>query len=371
MKTTSHFRRAQLTTLAGLVGLLAACGSGPESTTETGGGDGTDRRPPGDGLARCQSPEGFSVGYPGGWEVNEAAEGVPRCSRFDPERFELALGTDERVAAIAASVEQVPYGDVSIPRGAEAGNREEATIDGRPAKRLSYEVGGSSLYPPGTPVTVYAVDLSEGDAAEPRTLILDTVGLDGFAYERNVGVLDRMARSTEVRADPGPQPGAGSDANGIEPIGPPREGPVEAGEFPAGGRTVPLEDVRAAGHGSFDRVVWEFAGGERPSYRVAYADPPVREAGSGDAVDLRGDAFLEVRLSPASGVDLSGSEPRRSYSGPARIAPDGASLVTEVVRTGDFEAQLAWVVGVDRRRAFAVAMLEEPTRLVVDILERG
>ncbi len=44
-------------------------------------------------------------------------------------------------------------------------------------------------------------------------------------------------------------------------------------------------------------------------------------------------------------------------------------MTTEVVRVGDFEANLAWVVGVERPAPFAVAVFHDPLRLMVDILD--
>jgi hypothetical protein len=43
------------------------------------------------------------------------------------------------------------------------------------------------------------------------------------------------------------------------------------------------------------------------------------------------------------------------------------TVVREIVETGDFEATLSWVVGVERLAPFAVFELSDPTRVVVDI----
>jgi hypothetical protein len=42
-------------------------------------------------------------------------------------------------------------------------------------------------------------------------------------------------------------------------------------------------------------------------------------------------------------------------------------LITEVVLNGDFEATLSWVIGLQRRLAFGVLALAEPSRVVVDV----
>jgi len=152
----------------------------------------------------------------------------------------------------------------------------------------------------------------------------------------------------------------------LAPLGQPTTGAVESDGFPGGGEPTQLTDVRAAGHESFDRVVLEFAG-PAPEYRVAYVEPPVREQGSGRAVDVEGEAFLQITASPASGVSLGEDEIRETYDGPDRLDPPYADVITEVVSTGDYEATLTWVIGLEHRVPFGVVVLEDPTRLVVDV----
>ena len=152
-------------------------------------------------------------------------------------------------------------------------------------------------------------------------------------------------------------------------------GPAVAGDFsltpvsvpaPATGATALLSEVRAAGQVGFDRVVFEFAAG-LPGYKVGYVERPVRQDGSGDEVQVGGQAVLEVRMSPASGAEVSAAGVRTTYTGPDRLRPRGGSVVTEVVRVGDFEAQLTWVVGASARSPFKVTTLGSPARLVVDV----
>ncbi len=129
--------------------------------------------------------------------------------------------------------------------------------------------------------------------------------------------------------------------------------------------TALLERVAVAGHDGYDRVVFQFRNG-LPGYRVEYVEPPLREDGSGNVVNLDGDAFVVVRMEPASGFDLSVPEGELIYTGPRRIAGNGTSVVREIVRTGDFEAVLTWAVGLAERVPFRVLTLENPARIVVD-----
>jgi hypothetical protein len=129
--------------------------------------------------------------------------------------------------------------------------------------------------------------------------------------------------------------------------------------------TALLERVAVAGHDGYDRVVFQFRNG-LPGYQVRYVEPPLREDGSGNVVELPGVAFVVIRMEPASGFDLSVPEGELSYTGPRRIPGVDTSVVREVVRTGDFEAVLTWAVGLDARVPVRVTTLDDPARIVVD-----
>ncbi|MGY2003713.1 AMIN-like domain-containing (lipo)protein [Blastococcus sp. SYSU DS1024] len=165
-------------------------------------------------------------------------------------------------------------------------------------------------------------------------------------------------------------PGAVQPAEPLPPVGNPGTDTVETGDFPGGGTPAYLTDVRAAGHEDFDRFVLEFEGEEVPSYRVGYVEPPITEDGSGRQVGVAGSAFLEVRVSPASGVDLSGDEPRETYPGRDQITAPGGQVIAEAVKTGDFEAMLTWTIGLEERVPFGVTTFSDPARLVVDVLHQ-
>jgi hypothetical protein len=132
---------------------------------------------------------------------------------------------------------------------------------------------------------------------------------------------------------------------------------------PRGKTTALLRAVRAAHQSGFDRVVFEFEGA-LPGYSVSYVQKPVTEDGSGKPVDVAGDAVLQVRMDPASGADLSGGNVRQTYTGPTRIKPT-TSAVTEVVRTGDFEAVLTWAIGVKVHPGFRVNT--SGSKLIIEI----
>jgi len=132
--------------------------------------------------------------------------------------------------------------------------------------------------------------------------------------------------------------------------------------------TALLERVAVGHHEGYDRVVFQFRDEGLPGYRIQYVEPPLKEDGSGDPVDIAGNAFVVVRMEPASGFDLNTGEGDLVYKGPKRLegSSAGATVVKEVVRTGDFEAVLSWAVGLDSKVPFRVTTATSPSRLIVD-----
>lgn len=151
---------------------------------------------------------------------------------------------------------------------------------------------------------------------------------------------------------------------GIDPMDDAGTDPVSATAQVSG--TALITDVRVARHEGYDRVVFEFENG-LPGYQVGYVEGPITQDASGEPVDVQGAAYLQVRMEPASIVDLSGEAPRQTYDGPMVVDGDTPE-VTEVVNAGDFEAVSTWVIGVtDPGVAFRVQVLTSPARLVVDV----
>ncbi len=124
-----------------------------------------------------------------------------------------------------------------------------------------------------------------------------------------------------------------------------------------------LVDVRVAEHESFERIVLEFSGTGIPGWAVGYVDAAVLD-GSGEAVPLGGDAFLDIY---ASGTTWPAAD---YYSGPKQFEPDNGGDVSDVYVGGTFEGSTQVLAGVDGDRVpFRVFTLTEPSRLLVDVVD--
>jgi hypothetical protein len=73
----------------------------------------------------------------------------------------------------------------------------------------------------------------------------------------------------------------------------------------------------------------------------------VAECGSGMPVALRGRAFAVVHFRPAASAELQGEKVVLTYKGPKRLR--GPGPVLDAARMCDFEADLGWAIGVERR----------------------
>lgn len=366
--------RRLLALLAALALVAAACGDGDEGTTD-------DDADPGGGPERptcTNEDDGFRVSYPEGWATNDG-EVLAACSLFDPDAADVVVeaGTEVPLSvAVSIDREDAAFADVAGPaRGEQVLSRQEGEVDGRQAERIEVEAGpDAGLLPEGARQTRWVVSLSDA------TLVARTNDVGEPPHREAQEVLDEMVESIELVPVGGgtttSPPGAGGTTTttgsagdgALDPVGAFEDGPVESAGFPSSDASVAyLTDVRLAGHDGFDRFVLELDGGEPPAHRIGYVDPPIRQDGSGRPVEVDGGAVLEVRLTPATGVDLTSAEPVETYPGPDSVEAPYVDVVTEAVAVSDFEAQLTWAIGVDERRPFAVAFFEDPLRLVVDV----
>jgi hypothetical protein len=184
-------------------------------------------------------------------------------------------------------------------------------------------------------------------------------------------VLLFVACSAGPGAAPAPQPAPAPPAAAPVPSPDPAEDGGEPATFEgtigvvdqpaAGGGMATLQQLRATDRDGFDRVAFQFSGG-LPGYHVEYVDRPVRKCGSGDTVPVAGDAWLEIRLTPAQAHTEAG-EPTL----PFQERELDLGVVRELQQTCDFEGMVTWVIGVASPGPYRIIEREDPPRLIVDI----
>jgi hypothetical protein len=133
---------------------------------------------------------------------------------------------------------------------------------------------------------------------------------------------------------------------------------------PESPETAFLADVRTAEQEGFDRVVFEFDGGNT-GYLIEYVEPPIKEDPSDLPVDIEGNAFLRVVFLSGTAVDLMGDEPRITCC--ASEFATGLPALVDLQNTGDFEATMTWVFGLSEEVDFGVSELQDPYRIVIDV----
>lgn len=158
------------------------------------------------------------------------------------------------------------------------------------------------------------------------------------------------------------------------PGGSPVSSPATCGTVSGGsdGTSVKLVEVRVGTHDGYDRIVFEFAPPQPPSpadtlpkFTITEVDE-VTQDGSGNPVQVNGEALYSLVMQGASGVDLSGSEVVPTYTGPREFKP-GFPVLVELEHAGDFEDVLSWGIGLKAPRCIEATKFSSPLRLVLDI----
>ena len=130
------------------------------------------------------------------------------------------------------------------------------------------------------------------------------------------------------------------------------------------GAALIVTDVRIGRHDTFDRVVYEFGGKGVPGWKVRYVDR-VATQGKGDDVPVSGESILHVIISGVAYPEPGGV---KEYNGPDPLVEPTARVVTEVHMLGTFEGDTQSAIGTRTDKpGFRVTVLDNPTRLVIDI----
>jgi hypothetical protein len=133
---------------------------------------------------------------------------------------------------------------------------------------------------------------------------------------------------------------------------------------PSGGAST-VTEIRIGRHEGFDRVVFELDGAGTPGWDVRYVDVPASQ-GSGEPIDVAGAAALQVTL---TGIGLPDDTGVEEWAGPNPLSISETETVTEVAWDATFEGQSVAFVGTTAQAPFRVYPLEDPVRVVVEVVD--
>lgn len=122
--------------------------------------------------------------------------------------------------------------------------------------------------------------------------------------------------------------------------------------------------LRFGVHDGYDRVVLDLEGTGLPGWLGGFDSDP-RMDGSGEPVVIAGDAYLVINV---RGLVYPTEEGAVEFSGSQRFETPTGGVIREVVFGGIFEGQAQVFIGLDSDQPFRVFRLEDPTRLVIDVL---
>jgi hypothetical protein len=132
---------------------------------------------------------------------------------------------------------------------------------------------------------------------------------------------------------------------------------------PSSDARVTVRDIRLGRQGGFDRVVFEVGGKGTPGWDVRYVDAASSQ-GSGKPIAVAGAAVLQVSLTGA-GYPYDTGVTEYSAAGP--LTAGGTGVVTEVVFDATFEGTTTAFVGTKSQAPFRVYLMQNPTRVVLEV----
>jgi hypothetical protein len=356
--------------------VVAACGpspdepptepASPENGTEDGTGDGQDDSTGADddaddetgdaidvgtmAFTDCEADR-YTVGYPEDWNTNSEQGLLDACEVFHPGEIDEPERPRDRDLHYAVSiyVDQVDLDDVD-PRDVqgEVLEERETTVDGRTAVLVEYRSTGATLTPEGERSTTWTIDL------DGEILVATTSSVGDTDYGRDQRILERMVTGELTIHD--------ETTGQAAPIGGPATTQRSTQE-PDGG-PLWVTDVRVGHHGSFDRVTFEIGGDGQVGWLIEYDDDPTSQ-GRGDPVGIAGDAVLRVALRGMGYPTMPEVPP---YEGPARLEPERTEAIVEVIEDVLYEGYYDFFVGLDTERPYRLERLDDPQRVVIDIV---
>lgn len=188
------------------------------------------------------------------------------------------------------------------------------------------------------------------------------LGLTACGATGESGTETLTATSTLSASTSGGDDAAGTSTNaGLTPLG--NANTSMKTLRPEAPSKLAVTDIRVGSHEGFDRVVFDLTGEGDPGWFVEYTEHPTQQ-GSGHAVNYAGTIALDVNIDGVSYPHNLGIED------PQLGTVEGDGNITEVRSEGTFEGRSQFVIGLHEQLPYSVQILEDPQRVVVDIVQR-
>lgn len=122
--------------------------------------------------------------------------------------------------------------------------------------------------------------------------------------------------------------------------------------------------VRVGAHEGFDRVVVDLEGDGDPGWFADYTSTPMQET-VGQPLQVAGNSFLNINVDGT----VYPFELGKDNNVPVTMAGDTGNVI-DVISAGTYEGRSQIVVGLRSELPYSVQVLENPTRVVVDIVQK-
>lgn len=167
-----------------------------------------------------------------------------------------------------------------------------------------------------------------------------------------------VACTPEPAPEPAPVTSTVTATPDIQPLGTPGTGRQEHWPDLA---ELQVTGFRIGEHETFDRLVFDLEGAGEPGWFIEYTDKPLQQA-SGLPVDYEGATALQVIImgTPYPMGDDSALLDHGRHA--------GGGVINHVTYASLFEANSEFVIGLDERHPYSVTFLEDPKRLVIDLV---
>lgn len=140
--------------------------------------------------------------------------------------------------------------------------------------------------------------------------------------------------------------------------------PAPKTQRPSAPSQLAVTGVRVGAHDGFDRVVVDLEGEGEPGWFVDYTSTPMQET-VGHPLEVAGNAFLNINIDGT----VYPFELGHDNDVPVQMAGDTGNVI-DVISAGTYEGRSQIVVGLRSELPYSVQVLENPKRVVVDIVQK-